>query len=196
MLLPDGSGTGHRRTIWVLGAITLIGMGGVGSVLIRNVQQRPLGRVVLGIGDFSEQLLFGSFLGIAFAAAGWYLLKRPRMSSVRLRYSDLLRPFIRHRADRIMIALCAGIGEELLFRGALQYWLGVPITALLFVAIHGYLDPRDKRLLLYGTYLTLFMVIVGYWAGWKGLLAPMAAHAWFDLWLLERMAGDPSDRDH
>jgi hypothetical protein len=35
-----------------------------------------------------------------------------------------------------LVALAAGVGEEAVFRGALQPRFGVPLTALLFAAVH------------------------------------------------------------
>jgi len=90
---------------------------------------------------------------------------------------------------RIAISICAGVGEELFFRGALQPWLGIPVTAVVFVAIHGYLDPRDKRLFLYGTLLTLCMMVLGWMAEVQGLVGPMVAHTLIDILLLERLHG-------
>ena len=86
-----------------------------------------------------------------------------------------------------MISFCAGVGEELLFRGALQYWLGVPLTAIGFVALHGYLNPRDARVSVYGIYLVLCMFAYGLLAERMGLLPAMIAHVLFDVVLLDRL---------
>jgi membrane protease YdiL (CAAX protease family) len=81
------------------------------------------------------------------------------------------------------------VGEELFFRGAVQWWLGIPFTAVVFVAIHGYLDPRDRRIMAYGTLMTLGMMLLGWMAERYGLVGPMLAHTLIDVILLERLHG-------
>ena len=63
--------------------------------------------------------------------------------------------------------------------------MGITITAVLFVAIHGYLDPRNWRISIYGLVLTAMMIALGWMAEHQGLLAPMAAHTMIDVVLLE-----------
>jgi membrane protease YdiL (CAAX protease family) len=109
------------------------------------------------------------------------------MAPTRLRYARLIGPWMGHRTDRVLISICAGVGEELFFRGALQHWLGIPLTAVVFVALHGYLDPRDRRTMAYGLFMTVAMMGLGWMAQRFGLLAPMLAHAWIDVVLLERL---------
>ena len=109
-------------------------------------------------------------------------MKRGKIGS---RYGSLIQSLQTTRMDRIMISLSAGVGEEIFFRGALQWWLGIPLTAVLFVAIHGYLNIRDIKLFLYGVFLTAVMVVFGYVAEAYGLWAPIVAHMMIDIVLLE-----------
>src|SRR5690606_14751744 len=84
------------------------------------------------------------------------------------------------RAGMLVLSLCAGIGEELFFRAGIQPFLGIWWTAILFVFIHGYLDPRNWRISIYG----LVMVGIIAWFGYRfetiGIVAAMIAHAAFD----------------
>ncbi len=114
---------------------------------------------------------------------------------VRTGAARLLRPWTGDRRDRWMISFSAGVGEELLFRGALQYWLGIPLTAIAFVALHGYLNPRDARVSVYGSYLVLCMFVYGLVAQHLGLLPAVIAHVLFDVVLLHRLNrhGSPVD---
>lgn len=86
-----------------------------------------------------------------------------------------------------LVSVCAGVGEELFFRGAIQHWLGTLLTAVVFVALHGYLDPRDGRILRYGLYMTGAMAIIGWWAERHGLIAPIIAHTLIDVVLIARL---------
>lgn len=88
----------------------------------------------------------------------------------------------------IAIAICAGVGEELLFRGWLQSWLigslesatnlqiwtGILLAALAFGLVHP-ITP---------TYIVL-AALIGIYFGWltvvtANLLVPIAAHATYD----------------
>lgn len=173
--------------VLLLAAATLFVLGGAGVYLIVAVQGRAL-HGVLGL----EQPWWrwagtGVALGLATGLGAILLLQQPALRPVALRYAELLGPRVPRRWMHVVLALAAGIGEELLFRGALQHWLGIPITALGFVALHGYLDPRDRRLSLYGLYLVACMLAYGTTAKAWGLLPAMVAHVLFDVLLLDRL---------
>ena len=94
--------------------------------------------------------------------------------------------------DLVLLAAFSGVGEEALFRGALQPEIGIVASSLLFGALH--VGP-DRRYLLW----TLWAVGAGFlfgalyaWTG--GILAPVVAHALHNavtllLWRRSRMHG-------
>jgi hypothetical protein len=81
-----------------------------------------------------------------------------------------------------MVALLAGVGEELLFRGALQTKLGqwtTPIVGLLLTSVLFGLAHALSKLYF------AFAVAVGAFLGWlafqfNDLIAPMVAHGLYD----------------
>lgn len=79
-------------------------------------------------------------------------------------------------AHRVLIAVSAGVVEELFFRGFLQRRLGILASTICFVAGHlGY----GQLFLLFG--VTLLSLIYAALVRWRGsLLAAMVAHALFD----------------
>jgi membrane protease YdiL (CAAX protease family) len=172
-----------------LGLATLVLFGGGGIALITLVQHRTLTDVLMKGSGPLEQVLYGLLAGAAIGQLAWAIVRAQGFTLLRERYALLIGPHVRQRSMRIAISICAGVGEELFFRGALQPWLGIPVTAVVFVAIHGYLDPRDKRLFLYGTLLTLCMMVLGWMAEVQGLVGPMVAHTLIDILLLERLHG-------
>jgi len=92
--------------------------------------------------------------------------------------------------DIIFISICAGVGEEILFRGAMQFYLNPWLTALIFVAIHGYLNPKDLKITAYGMYMTLVIGIMGVLYEEWGMLFAMSAHFAIDVLLLQRSLRD------
>lgn len=176
----------RRGMVHLLGLFTLLFFGGGGMLLILY-QDRELLPLLIGEGDIWSQVLLGIASGISIGSFAWWIITWPFMKQLRMRYSSMIGPLIVRRSDRILISICAGVGEELFFRGALQFWLGIPFTAILFVAIHGYLDPRSWRISIYGSFMTLAMIIIGWMADRYGLLAPMLAHTLIDIVLLEHL---------
>ena len=90
----------------------------------------------------------------------------------------------------IIVSICAGVGEEILFRGVLQSYFGIWITAVGFVAIHGYLNPLDWRISLYGSYMTLAIVVIGYLHQHYGLTSAMLAHTMIDIVLFIKLTSE------
>ncbi|MFM7725783.1 MAG: CPBP family intramembrane glutamic endopeptidase [Flavobacteriales bacterium] len=139
---------------------------------------------LLGDMQFGMQLLWGSIAGIAIALGAHLLIASPLLNQVNSSYARILGRFKLNLSEVVLISLCAGIGEEMLFRGAIQPFLGIPITSILFVAIHGYLNPRDWRLAIYGLFMTGGIAWLGYLADTRGLLSAMMGHTIIDVYLL------------
>lgn len=177
----------HVLLIGLLALATLVFFGIGGAWLIADVQERDLDRVVVGTHDPWQQVFIGIVSGLIIAHAGWALISRPFMEPVLSRYAMLIGPLMPGGVVRLIVSVCAGVGEELFFRGAVQFWLGIPLTAVIFVALHGYLDPRSWRLSLYGIFLTVAMMGLGWQARAFGLLAPMIAHTLIDVVLLAKL---------
>jgi len=133
------------------------------------------------------QLLVGAVVGMLAGVAAWWWIQQDFMRAVRTKYVHLFQSFRLRMSDIIIISLSAGIGEELFFRGAIQPYLGVVWTALLFVALHGYLNPKDWRMASYGVLMTLIIIALGYMTEVIGIVSAMMAHVMIDLWLLIKL---------
>ncbi len=173
------------RPVLLLAGLTILFFGGGGAALIHAVQGRDLLAMHTGPWPSWAQLALGTAVGTAMGLFAHWMVHRPFMAPILERYSSMIGPWMSRRSDRLLVSVCAGVGEELFFRGALQFWLGIPVTAILFVAIHGYLDPRNWRITIYGVAMTAMIMLLGYMAEHQGLLAPMAAHTMIDVVLLE-----------
>jgi membrane protease YdiL (CAAX protease family) len=130
------------------------------------------------------QLLSGALYGFFSTQLMLVLIRRKVMDSTRHMFGDLMRRFKMRWIDIVLISLCAGVGEELLFRGAIQLWLGIWITAAVFVALHGYLDPRDKPVLTYGLFMVAVSAGFGYLTKEVGLWSAATAHTVVDILLM------------
>lgn len=87
-------------------------------------------------------------------------------------FHDLLGPLAGR--EILILAAASSIGEELLFRGALQPWLGVWLQGLVFALLH--VGP-GKRFLPWTLSALVLGLAFGWMAAWTGSLgAPIAAH--------------------
>ena len=91
--------------------------------------------------------------------------------------SDELAPMLvdsGRRRDLILISVASGIGEEVLFRGALQPILGLVLASLLFGGMH--IGP-DRRYLVWTLWALGAGFLFGFLYVWTGgLVAPITAH--------------------
>jgi membrane protease YdiL (CAAX protease family) len=74
----------------------------------------------------------------------------------------------------LTIALASGVGEELLFRGALQPWIGLLPASILFALLHPPIRPGLEAWPWLALGAGLGMGLLAVWSG--GLLAPIGFH--------------------
>lgn len=178
-----------------LALATIIGMPMVALLVDHFSETVDLRYSLIGDGIFWRQLLYGSIAGFIIAVIAQLLISSPLLSKVNTSYANLIGRFNLTWSEIVFVSLCAGVGEELLFRGAIQPFLGIPVTSVFFVAIHGYLSPKNWRLSIYGIYMTLAIAVLGYFTERFGLLAAIAGHTVIDIYLfhhLQKNAGDIS----
>lgn len=117
------------------------------------------------------------------------------LQNTRKFFSGLIGQLNLRFIDILFISFCAGAGEEILFRGAIQPYLGVWITAILFVALHGYINPFNWRISIYGILMCLIIAGIGYLNDHVGLTSAIAAHFMIDVYLFKMLLTQPSVED-
>ena len=137
--------------------------------------------------SINNQILTGIVSGCIAAGIIGFVVSRPPVS-------DILHDFYIVEAiskmnfsnfDRFQLSLFAGAGEELLFRGAIQPLLGIWITSLVFVGLHGYFKFKSAGHIVFGVMMFALSVGLGYIYKEAGLIAAMAAHAVYDIIMLK-----------
>ncbi len=101
-----------------------------------------------------------------------------RLLPVMRRIADEIAPVLvdgTRSRDLVLISVLSGVGEEALFRGALQPEIGLVLTALIFGVVH--IGP-DRRYLVW----TAWALFAGFLFGvlydiTGGILAPVLAHS-------------------
>lgn len=173
-----------RKMILGLATLTLLGFSSIGFLIIHFTGDRSSIDILIGQKAFWLQGLVGIGAGLVISFIAHYIISRPWMVPVNEKYSSLIAPIKLRPWDVLYVSLCAGIGEEVLFRGAIQPLIGVIFTAVVFVALHGYLNPKDARISVYGGFMVLAMIGIGILCDTVGIISTMIAHTIIDIYLL------------
>ncbi len=141
------------------------------------------GRAAVAWGDVPRSAVIGVAVAIVLALALHAVLyEAPGIGpvrSLRRTYCEVLRPIFRGLGplDVVVIAAAAGVGEEILFRAALQPALGLLTTSVVFGVVHVF--GRDS------IPIGVWAAAAGFLLGWLavttgGLAAPVVAHGVYD----------------
>ena len=177
----------NKQILMQLALATLIAMPMIAIIVDHFSEDVDLQlKLLSGINPF-KQILLGLIFGVVFGHLALFVSTRSFMKPVMNKYAQLFGAFELNQSEMIYISICAGVGEEILFRGALQPMLGIIITSIVFVAIHGYLNPKNWRITVYGIFMTLVIIGMGYMTIHVGLISAILAHAMIDYYLILRM---------
>lgn len=178
-----------RRTVaWALGAQAAV-FAGIGAA-IWHLSGRPLRAFIdLDAAGWIGGTAFGIAL-IAVAAAIFRLF--PRILEKTTRLQERTAKLIGARRDWplfVWISICAGIGEEALFRGGLvpvlSDHIGTPgavaVTALAFALFHMAKPPIAALLFVIG------VVFGGVYVATGSLLTVIVAHVLYDIWAIDAL---------
>lgn len=122
--------------------------------------------------------------GIIFGMLMIWMTELRYFEEALSKYTSVLSQFKISRVQVVFLSICAGFGEEVFFRGALQPIFGIIITAIFFVAIHGYYSYRSFKVNVFAACLTIFIILLGWSAKNYSLWHAIAGHFSYDLVLL------------
>jgi membrane protease YdiL (CAAX protease family) len=143
----------------------------------------PLALFSRPVGPLS-QLLVGQVLALIAAAVSWVLFRVTANSASSARTIASYGRLDLSGLNPLWISIAAAIGEEMLFRAALQPLLGVWIVSLLFLLTHVPVyrfRKLDGATLAQAASVFIGSVVLGYVFQYVGLLAAMLVHAWIDI---------------
>lgn len=130
----------------------------------------------------------GVEVGILYAFFALLVMQASVFESLPVRVETMVKNMKLTVWDCVFLSICAGVGEELLFRTGMQFYLGPFITSVIFVAVHGYLNPFNWRISLYGLIVLPFILIIAYGFEEFGLWFAIGAHFSYDLVLFLTMS--------
>ncbi len=144
---------------------------GAARVPLRSGMERPFVALAAGLA-----------VAAVLAAANYRWLHAPTgvFTRVRSAVDEVLVPTfaILSPTQIVAVSLAAGVGEELFFRGWLQQVVGWLPASLAFGLAH----VAGVRMLAFGVWATgMGLVLGGLALATEGLLAPITAHACYDV---------------
>jgi len=156
----------------------------VALLLIRFVQHAALPDTLLAGLPWPQQALIGAALGLLVGSASSIsALRKPGAGTVQRTAGSYGQLDLRG-LNPIWISMAAGVGEELLFRAALQPLIGIWLSSLLFLLLHARVyDFRrfDRAALLQAASVFGMSVVFGLVFSYAGLGAAILAHALIDI---------------
>ena len=175
MVVPD------KKRLQYLSWLTLLGMSSIGILLIYFLQKRDVQLVLLGGKRYFLQVAAGMFFGSLSALLAVALLNDKRFKSVRSFFEALMHDINPSVINIVFYSLCASVGEEILFRAGVQPLIGIWPAAVLFVFLHGYINPTNVSLTIYGAFLIVICAGFGYLFKFFGLTASVVSHFVYDV---------------
>jgi len=180
MKFPDFQLT--DKNIFFAGAITMYAYPIVGwSILTLFAKENE--------NFFFELLLHGLpqvyqiLIGLVYGVGAYFIVQVFIFSGF---LQDFTKPIVKiakrlNWIQVIFLSLAAGFGEEVLFRVGIQHFFGIWPTAIIFVAIHGYLNVFNPRIFLYGLVMVFISAGFGYLYVAYGITSAVIAHFVIDL---------------
>lgn len=170
-----------KNNLFQLSNITLFGFAALGLLLVHFGQDLSIQELFFLGSPVYIQLGIGFLYGAITALLAVALVNLKTMDSMTGVFIKMFSKLNVRLEDIVFYSFCAGFGEEMLFRAGLQPIFGIWPTALFFVAIHGYLNFKNWKMMLYGVLLVFISAGFGYLFNWYGIFTAIVAHMVFDI---------------
>ncbi len=146
--------------------------------------------VVIGKVNLWIQVGAGIAGGFLLSGITWLMGKWKYLNDVNFDYTLRLGIFNFSLQEILFLSFCAGVGEEIVFRGMIQPWLGILTTSFLFIALHGYMSYSSWPKVIFGLILFSVGTILGILGEYIGLLAAIVAHIIYDIIAFQRIQAE------
>ncbi|NNC94613.1 MAG: CPBP family intramembrane metalloprotease [Chitinophagales bacterium] len=170
-----------RRTLIHFSIFTILGMSAAGLLIIASFHDKSTTEVLFGGKQWYVQIGIGAVYGLATSIIALMMVGLPMLKETNRFFQDLIKSINPTFIHILFYSACAAIGEEILFRGAIQPIIGIWFTSVIFVLLHGYLNPGNLPLSLYGVFLVIVVAGFGYLYKLVGLGSAVMAHFVYDV---------------
>ncbi len=199
-----------KNRLFQLSTLTLFGFSAIGAIVIALFHDISFPEAIMKGRSIPIQLGVGLTFGLLSGLFCLFFVRLPIFKKVKDFFGGMLQKLNLNLQDIVFYSFCAGVGEEVFFRAAMQplvgEWatnlyatiyhltgyplevspemvasMGVWVTAVLFVALHGYLNPKNWRLTFFGFILIFVSAGLGLLYDHYGFFAAASAHFMYDL---------------
>ena len=146
--------------------------------------------VIIGKMNLLFQIGIGVAGGFVLSGMTWLMGQWKYLDDVNFDYTLRLGIFNFSFQEILFLSFCAGVGEEIVFRGMIQPWLGVLTTSFMFIALHGYLSFSSWPKVIFGLILFAVGTVLGILGAYVGLLAAIVAHILYDIIAFQRIQAE------
>jgi membrane protease YdiL (CAAX protease family) len=146
--------------------------------------------VVIGKVNVWIQVGAGVAGGFLLSGITWLMGKWKYLNDVNFDFTLRLGIFNFSLQEILFLSFCAGVGEEIVFRGMIQPWLGILTTSFMFIALHGYMSYSSWPKVIFGLILFAVGTILGILGEYLGLLAAIVAHIIYDVIAFQRIQAE------
>ena len=146
--------------------------------------------VVIGKVNVWIQVGAGVSGGFLLSGITWLMGKWKYLNDVNFDFTLRLGIFNFSLQEILFLSFCAGVGEEIVFRGMIQPWLGILTTSFMFIALHGYMSYSSWPKVIFGLILFAVGTILGILGEYLGLLAAIVAHIIYDVIAFQRIQAE------
>lgn len=158
----------------------------IANLIIYYIQEQKLADLFFAGYHFLLQIGIGLGAGIVFGFAGIGMIRMPSFKKILDEYAIIrqVKQMDLSVNEIVYISLVAGISEEILFRGAIQPVIGIWLTSILFIGVHGYIRMQSVKHFLYSLFTFLLSCMLGALFIYIGLISAMVAHFIYDVVVL------------
>lgn len=176
--------TPHAGGLVTSAVVFYAAMSAIGAAIL-SAQGLDFVPTVFGDGlNTVRDALLGAGSGLAIVGLTWLVRNLPAVVRLNAELSPLLSGL--DTPGIAVLAVTSAVGEELLFRGALQPLLGLWPTVAIFGLMHG---GTHTKLLLWAVFATVAGLLLGLLTVYTGnLLAAILCHLTVNFWNLHVMA--------
>jgi len=169
----------------VSGALWIV----IGFVIIYFFHDQSFMGIMEEGSTVAVQILAGLTMGWVFGEIGRWLFRSPYFRATLDDYYIVkqLKEFSLSNSQIVQVSVIAGISEEILFRAAIQPIIGIWLTSLIFIGVHGYIRFKTFGHAIFTLFTFLLSVILGLLFIYFGILSAIIAHAVYDIILLREL---------
>ncbi len=182
-----------KRGIYILGFITLLAFPISAYLVLYFFNDYDLEKFIRWNEILQPETILGMTLGVIYAFFALVFMGAPVFEKLPNRVEMMVKNMKLTIWDALFLSVCAGVGEELLFRAGMQLYVGPWITSIFFVAIHGYLNPMNWRMSIYGLIVLPFIFLISFGYDTFGQWFSIGAHFSYDFVLFMALISDSKE---